>query len=679
MPRRSSNSRVVKSACRLCSSCCGIDAHVEGGRLVKVTPMKEHPVKRLCVKSQAIPDLIYSPERVTHPMRKVNGAWQQTSWDEAIAIISDKLAGIKDNYGAKALLVHLGEPTVGTALQKAAARFCSLYGTPNYTSGSSLCFVARAIGHGLSIGSRRLPLMPSYKNTRCVVVWGHNPQESRIGEEADILSAQKGGAKLVVVDPRATPLAKRADLHLQVRPGTDCALALGLLNVIISEGFYDRDFVNRWTLGFDKLAEHVREYSPEVVEKLTWVPADKVRQFARMYAAAKPATISQDVALDHCINGVQNSRAISILVAITGNLDVVGGNVYNSALEQAGIRVKGNVDVNEVIGIQYPIFNKFTGQTTAMPVADAIITGKPYPVKALIVQACNPALTWPDTEKVRRAFGKLELLVVSDLFMTETAKLADIFLPAASLLERKILTDYTSKGLPLITLSNKVLEPPGDCREDWQFWAELGRKMGYAEYFPWQDADEFFSFLLEPSGVSLKQLEENPGGIMYRSLDDQRKYEQEGFATPSGKVEIFSQTLADHGYDPLPTFIPPPEDPSYPFNLITGSRTIAYSHAQYRNLARLRKLVPEPSVEINPELAKSLGINDGGLVLLESSKGSIALKARVTPDIHPRVLSIQHGWEEANVNLLTANEPHDPISGYPAFKTIPCRVRKVGE
>jgi anaerobic selenocysteine-containing dehydrogenase len=641
--------------------------------------MKEHPVKRLCVKSQAIPDLIYSPERITHPLRKVNGAWQQTSWDEALDIISDRLAGIKDNYGAKALLVHLGEPTVGTALQKMAARFCSLYGTPNYTSGSSLCFVARAIGHGLSISRQRLPLMPSYKNTRCVVVWGHNPQESRIGEEADILSAQKRGAKLVVVDPRATPLAKRADLHIQVRPGTDCALALGLLNVIITEGLYDRDFVNRWTLGFDKLAEHVREYSPEAVEKLTWVPADKVRQFARMYATAGPATICQDVALDHCVNGVQNSRAISILVAITGNLDVVGGNVYNSALGQAGIRVKGNVAIDEVIGIQYPIFNKFTGQTTAMPVADAIITGKPYPVKALIVQACNPALTWPDTEKVRRAFGELELLVVSDLFMTETAKLADIFLPAASLLERRILTDYTSKGLPLIALSNKAFEPPGDCREDWQLWAGLGRKMGYADYFPWRNADEFFSFLLEPSGVSLKQLEENPGGIMYHSLDRQRKYEQEGFATPSGKVEIFSQTLADHGYDPLPTCLPPPEDPAYPLTLITGSRTIAFTHSQYRNLARLKKLVPEPLLEIHPEPAKRLGITDGESVLLESSKGAITLPARVTPDIHPQVLSIQHGWEEANVNLLTAYEPHDPISGYPVFKAIPCRVRKVGE
>jgi len=675
-----SNPRVVKSICRMCSSCCGIDAHAEEGRLVKVTPMKEHPVNRLCVRSQAIPDLLYSPQRITHPMRKVNGAWHQISWDEALDIISDKLAGLKENCGAKALLVYLGEPTVGTEVPKMAARFCSLYGTPNYTSGASICFAARGIGHGLSISRRMLPLLPSYTNTRCVVVWGHNPQQTNIGEEADILTSQKRGAKLIVVDPRATPLAKRADLHIQVRPGTDCALALGLLNVIITEGLYDRDFVGRWTLGFDKLAEHVREYSPEVVEKITWVPADTVRQFARLYANTRPATISQDVALDHCVHGVQNSRAISILVAVTGNLDIVGGNVYNPPLRQAAIRIKGNVSIDEAIGARYPIFGRFVGNTTAMPAAEAIITEKPYPVKAMIIQAANPALTWPDSSRVRQALEKLDLLVVSDMFMTETAKLADIFLPAASLMESKVLTDYATKGLPLIALSNRVVEPPVDCLEDWRLWTGLGRKMGHADYFPWQNADELFTFLLEPSGVTLKQLEQNPGGILYHPLDRQRKYEQEGFGTPSGKVELFSPTLAEYGYDPLPTFTPLDDlSERYPFTLITGSRTIAFSQSRHRNIPRLRKLVPEPVVEINPAPARALGITSGETMALESPRGSITLKAVVTPDIHPGVLSIQHGWEEANANILTANEPHDPISGYPAFKTIPCRVRKIGE
>ena len=239
-----------------------------------------------------------------------------------------------------------------------------------------------------------------------------------------------------MVDPRATPLAKGAALHIQIRPGTDCALALGLLNVIIAEKLYDEDFVKNWTFGFDKLKEHVKKYSPEAVEKITQVPAESIRQFARMYADNKPATISQGVSLDHCNNGVQGSRAIAILIAITGNLDILGGNIYNFLLRQTSLRIKGMVSVDEAIGARYPIFGKFTGETTSIPVADAIITGKPYPVKALIVQGCNPALTWPDSNKVGEALERLDLLVVSDLFMTETAKLADIFLPATAFPER---------------------------------------------------------------------------------------------------------------------------------------------------------------------------------------------------------------------------------------------------
>jgi len=679
MPRKN-NTKVVKTYCRICLSCCGIDAHVENGRLVKVSPMKEHPVNRLCVKAQAIPDLIYSPQRITHPLRKVKGTWQQVSWDEALDIITDKLAGIRESYGAKALVVHQGEPMIATEAPGIADRFCSLYGSPNYTSGGSLCFVAKGIGYGLSVSRRMFPMSPSYENTRCVVAWGHNPRQAKIGEEADILAAQKRGAKLIVVDPRTTLLAKKADIHIQVRPGTDCALALGLLHVIITEKLYDADFVNRWTSGFDKLKEHVKEYTPEVAEKVTWVPADKIRQFARMYATSKPATISQGVSLDHCINGVQNSRAVSILIAITGNLDVVGGDIYFHPLRQASLRVKGMASPDEAIGAQYPIFGEFTGDTTAMPVVEAILTGKPYPVKALICQGCNPALTWPDSSKVRQAFQQLDLLVVSDLFMTETAKLADIFLPATAFPERKIMRDHFFEGLPLIALGNKVVEPPADCLEDWQLWAELGRKMGYADYFPWRNTDELFVSLLEPSGITLEQLEQNPGGIMYHRLDRQRKYEQEGLNTPSGKVELFSQIMAEHGYDPLPTFTPL-ESPSerYPFTLITGSRVVAFTHSQHRHIARLRKLVPQPLVEINPEPAEKLGIADGEPVVVESPKGSITLQARVTPDIHSRVLSLQHGWDEANANILTDGEQRDPISAYPGLRTVLCRVRKIGE
>jgi len=669
---------LAKSVCRMCLSACGIDAQVEDGKLVKVSAMKEHPIHRLCVKAPAIPDWLYSPRRAVHPLKKVDGEWQPTSWDDALGIIAQKLGDVKAEYGAKSLVVHLGEPLVGSAVPRLAVRFCSLFGTPNYTSGASLCFAAKGIGHGLSIARRMFPLAPSYKKTKCVVVWGRNPEQSKIGEQFDVLAAQKRGAKLIVVDPRVTSLAKKADLHIQIRPGTDCVLALSLMNVIIAEGWYDKDFVENWTFGFDKLKKHIRGYSPEAVVGITGVPADKIRQFAEMYATTKPAAITQGVSLDHCVNGVQNSRAISILIAITGNMDITGGNTYDFPLPQTSLRVKGRVKVDEVIGADYPIFNKFVSETSAMPVTDAILTDKPYAVKALIVQGCNPVLTWPDSHKVAKAFEKLDLLVVSDLFMTETAEMADIFLPAAAFLEGKLIMDYATKGVPLLIMGQKAIEPPGECKEDWQLWSELGKKMGYADYFPWRDTDELFAYLLKPSGITLEQLERNPGGIFYGDYNHRRKYEAAGFDTPSGKLEIFSPTLAAYGYDPLPTFSPMKPSDDYPLTLISGTRTIAYTHSQYRDIARLKKLAPEPLVEINPEPAVKLGIADGEMVIVESAKGSITLKARVTPDVPPMVLSLQHGWKEANANLLTDNQPCDPISGYPAFKTTPCRVKKAG-
>jgi len=663
----------------MCHISCGIEAHLKDGKLVKVTPMKEHPFNQLCVKAQGMAEWLYSEERILTPLRKVDGEWHKVTWDEALDVIASKLGDIREQYGAKALVYHVSEPLINTNAPRVASRFMSLYGTPNHTSGATLCFAARGIGHGLTISNRMLALGPSYADSGCVVIWGFNPQEANARQAAQIASARSGGAKLIVVDPRSIPLAKQADIHAQVKPGTDIALALGLLNVIIAEKLYDEAFIRDQTVGFDKLEEHVKEYSPEKVEKITWIPAEMIREFARMYAAGKPAVIAQGVALDHSLNGVQTSRAISILAAITGNLDVTGGNIYNSPLTLTGLRVSGTVQVSDVIGAKYPIFNRFVGQTTAIQVPDAILTGQPYPVKALIVQAGNPAITWPNSNKVREAFSKLDLLVAIDLFMTETAKLADIFLPAASFLERRTLKDYNFEGVPLVMAANRVVEPLGDCRDDWTIWSELGKRMGYADYFPWQSTEELFAHLLEPSGITLSQLEQNPGGVMYADLARQHKYAEKGFDTPSGKSEIFSSIMEKNGYNPLPTFIDNlGHNDEYPFILISGPRVSAFTHSQYRNVPRLRKLVPEPLVEININTAKDLDIHSGDQVVLESPQGRIRLRAELTEDIHPRVVSAQHGWTEANINFLTNAEATDPVSGYPALKCVPCRVLKSG-
>jgi len=675
--------KIVKTACNMCLTRCGIDVYVENGKIVKVVGMQEHPFNTLCVKAQAIPELAHSSERLTNPLRKINGEFKEVSWDEAFDFVTDKLADIKQRYGAKAVIAHFGVAFVRSYVEKLARRLCDLYGTPNYTSGASFCWLARTVGHNLTCGAHILPFYSA--DTRCMVVWGNNPQESR-PLQADYIHAMAGkGAKLIVIDPKATLLAKKADIHARIRPGTDCALALGMLNVIIAEGLYDRAFVKQWTVGFDRLIEHVKEYSPEKVEAITWVQAETIRNMARMYASNRPASISLGISMDHCTNGIQAIRAITTLVAITGNLDIPGGNTYVPGLRQTNLRLEEKVDKDTPVGAEYPLFTKYTLEQSVVPAIDQMVTEKPYPIKGLLVAGCNPAVTWPNTNKVRQGREKLDLMVVTDIFMTETARMADVVLPGTTFLETEDLRDYPSAisrgGLPLIAKTNRVIEPVGNSMEDWKILAELGRRMGYGEYFPWKDTDELFEYLLKATNVSLDQLKQNPGGVYYAEKQFQ-KYLRDGFNTPSKKVEIYSEIMKEHGYDPLPTFHEPAESPisrpdlveKYPLIFLSGPRTIAYLHSQHRNLPSLRRLVPEPLLEINPQTAGSLGIADGDLVTVESIRGSIKIKAKLNDDVHPKIVTMLHGWSEAPANYLTDDEAHDPVSGYPGFRSVMCRV-----
>jgi len=398
--------RVAKGICNLCPIRCGLDISVENDRIVKVEGMPEHPSRQTCIKSQAIMDWVYNKERVIQPMRKVNGKWEQVSWDEALGFIADKLKSTKEKDGARSLVVHLGFPFIGTPLEKLARRFCEVYGSPNFTTGGSLCFCARVIGQSITFNHYTTVLSPSYSGTQCNLVWGMNPAESSLLHTAAIKDSCKGGAKLVVIDPRVIPLARRADIHAQIRPGTDTALALGMLHVIIGEALYDKEFVEGWTYGFDKLAEHVKNYPPEKVAEITWVPEDTIKNIARMYATSKPACITQGVALDHCTNGVQTSRALACLIAICGNYDVQGGSTFSRALKQRHLRV--SKDMTGEVGAAYPLFSRFIRESSSAPVTDAILEGKPYPVKALIISGSNIGQTWPETRKVKQAFEQLD-------------------------------------------------------------------------------------------------------------------------------------------------------------------------------------------------------------------------------------------------------------------------------
>lgn len=678
------NSGLVKTVCRICPAECGVDVHTEGGKIVKVEGMKEHPVNRgeICPKAEAAVDYVYAPDRLKYPLKRDGDSWKRISWEEALDIIAKELTRIKKEYGSRALAVYLGQGIDYYENKWYARRFCDVYGTPGYYSVDSMCFRAKVIGHRLTYG---VMSVSDYENSKCILMWGRNEYNAYPPQAKKVLKAMDNGAKLIVVDPVRTFFAKKAEIHLRPRPGTDCALALAMLNVIISEELYDKEFVEKWTVGFEKLTEHVKKYSPEKVEEITWVKADDIVRAARTYASIKPACITQGNSTILQTNGVQTSRALAIMMAITGNLDVPGGNTYSPRLRLTNLGLPNMVNEKPFGAVEHPIHYDQTREGQAMVLIDKLINGDPYQIRALIVSGGNPVVQWPNYNKVKAALERLDFLVVMDVFMTATAEFADIVLPAATFLEKTELLDFGAvMGIPYVMLRKKVVEPVGEAWPDWKFWFELGKKMGYGEYFPWSDVREAHEVLLKPTGFSVRALEELPGGFYY-DCQRYRKYLEAGFPTPSKKVELYSETLQKYGYDPLPTYVEPKESPvsdpelakKYPLILTTGSRILEYTHSQLRNVPALREKVPEPLAEIHPETAKRYGIVDGEMIMVKTKRGSIRIKARLTEDMHPMVVHVQHGWKEANANVLTSGEDRDPISGFPPIKSLLCEIDRL--
>ena len=681
--------KVIKTDCILCINSCGINAYVEDGKMVKVEGMPEHGVSEgfICPRGEALVDYVYSPERLKFPMKKAaDGSFQRISWDEALDTIVTKLKEIKQKYGAQALAVYSG--SIGTEnieLAGFAQRFRGVYGTPNLLSVEGNCFRSRIMARQMTFGA--YPIEEPW-NAGCLIVWGQNMDSSRMTIANKIYKAMDAGTlkHLIVVDPKRTSIAEKAEIHVQIRPGTDTALALGLMNVIIAEGLEDKKFINEFTSGFDKLTEHVKEYTPEKVSEITWIPADDIRKIARLYATTKPACINPGTcSIDQHLNGFQTNRAQAILQIITGNVDVKGGWVSIPFIRLGDLRVP---EVGEPIGAEsHPLFRRFWGRTSPygqqMLFADAVLDGKPYPLKALICQGGNPALTLPDTNRIQQAMRKLDFMVTVDLFMTDTAKLSDIVLPACSHLEKGGIGYVygVNTCIPYAMLRKKVVEPVGESWPDWKIWTEIGRRMGYAEQFPWNTEEEVLDFFLKPSTLTRQQLEnEHPEGMFYT----EKKYAQGGYRTPSGRIEIYSQTLADAGYDPIPKHVEPSQSPvrtpelaeKFPVILTTGARLPQYTHTQFRNIPALRKDAKEPIAEMHPETAAKYGVKNRDMIEIETVKGHIVMRAKTNAALHPGIVSIPHGWSEANSNMLTQLEPRDPVTGYTEMKSLLCRVRK---
>jgi anaerobic selenocysteine-containing dehydrogenase len=467
---------------------CGIDAYVKKGKLVAIEGMKDHAATKgaLCPRGLHLPDYVYSPDRLRYPMmRDKGGSFKRATWEQALGALAEKLAKIKEQYGARSVGVTVGSIGAENILISAfAQRWRAAFGTPNFFSIEGHCFRTRIMARLFTFGTYPLS---DLDRADCVVLWGHNPDASEPPVAARLHKLVDEGLKIIAIDPRRTPLAKRGT-HVPIRPGTDAALALGMMNVIIREGLYDREFIEKYTTGFDRLAQHVRDYAPEKVSGICEVPPEDVYKISRIFAGAKGACIEQGVnSLDQHINGFQNSRALSILQVITGNYNRPGAWCINPFARLADLRLP--VEGEPLGAEEFPVFRSFWGMTAPygqqMVLPDAMISGKPYPIKALIVSAGNPAAAWPDAQKVKEAFRRLELLVVTDMFMSETAKLAHIILPVCSSVETLGLAhNYgLTMGIPFAMLSKKLIEPIGESKPDWWIYSQLGRKMGYGEHF----------------------------------------------------------------------------------------------------------------------------------------------------------------------------------------------------
>ncbi len=676
---------VIHTVCTICEANCGMIVHIEDGKLLKTEGSPAHPINQgyLCPKGRALPDMLNATDRLRHPMKKLrNNSWQEISWDEALDSIAENLSNLKKRGAPHHVAVHVGQAGVHKQFTDYIARFCSIYGTPNLSTAGSYCHTSRLLANTLTFGYSPTP---DYVNSDCIVLWGYNPTQSSPPISNAINQARQRGASLIVIDPYSSSLASHADLHLQVRPGTDLVLALGILNYIVLHGLYDAEFVKNLTIGFDDLVKIIAPYTPAEVEKTTWVPAAKIKAAARLYAGSSPACIEHGMALELQANGFQTIRSIAILQAITGNLDICGGALFIPDFHLESISLTARQEPVEAIGQnEFPLFHSFTGHSQANVYSNAILDAQPYPVESMIVVGSNPLLAWPNASKVRKALESLDFLVVIDNFMTASAQMADIVLPAATFLsQNELWTASNQSGESLVGLAPKGFDEEG-CWSDWLVWNRLAKKMGYGDYFPWENDEVALNDRLQPLGLSTTQLRQSPHGCVYAARSE-KKYLQDGFTTESGKVEIYSAKLEQWGYDPFPVGQESsPDNPrssekaeEFPLTLSFGTRSIGYRQSKAPHSKSGKKSAQVPCLEIHPDKAKELGLMEGEKVNVVSPRGSIEINIAFNNEIEPRVVFIPHGWDQANAGILTGSGNLDPITGFPVDRCINVSVCKI--
>jgi anaerobic selenocysteine-containing dehydrogenase len=712
-----------------CHLGCGVLLYTKDDKLVKIEGDEDNPYNhgRLCVRCLDAIETVNDSTRITYPLKRARenrgkDIWERISWEEALDTIEERFNHYKQEFGAESVTFWQG---TGRDIAAYISRLAWSFGSPNYffSLSSVSCYGPRIFACSMSSGSFWVGDYsqqfadrydnPAWEVPGVILVWGNNPivanSDGAFGHW--VTDCMKRGSKLITVDPRCTWLAANSEVWLQVRPGSDGALALAIGNVLIEEDLYDHDFVDCWTFGFDEYAAYAAEFTAEKASEICWVSADKIREAARLIAHSRSALLQWGVAMDQRQDCVDAARAVFALMMLTGNIDNPGGMVQPPELLKYitgwGSELLPEEAKDKKLGNDLVFFKAALACASTSNAIETMLTGEPYALKAAWIQTVNEfTCGGVETEKTIQAFNNLEFNVVVDLFKTPTVMaIADMVLPVTTFVERNGIRcgDGSQRGETI----NKAINPAGECRSDQEICLELGRRFN-PEAWPWDSVEEMFSYILKETGCDFTEVQEK--APLYLPFE-YRKYEKGkmrpdgelGFATPTGRLEFYSQILQYFGSNPLPIYEEPPITPfsrpdlyeEYPLVLTTGARRWNTFHSENRSSPHLRALHAEPAIQINPVTAVALGLKQGEWVWVEGpcgTKGKTGRAKRVvelTETIDQRVVSTDHGWwhpegdpenlydvVDLNINNLISWEIGK--SGVGAnYKCLLCKIYKV--
>jgi thiosulfate reductase/polysulfide reductase chain A len=678
----------ISSLCEMCVWRCGLIAKVRNGRVVKLDGNPEHPHSKghLCVRGQSGLMNTYDPDRVLSPLIRVGkrgeGTFRKATWEEALDLTASRMLDIKNRYGAEAMVFssthNLSQPQFENLLYA--------FGSPNYGTQRSLCFNAMIVANLMTYGMEE-PERIYDEHLQYIILTGRNLMEAiSTSETGDLSDAIKRGAKVVYLDPRFTKTAAKATEWLPIKPGTDLAFHLALLNVIIGEALYDHDFVDYYTLGLSDLAREVEPFTPEWAAPLTEISAETIRRIAREFAAAAPHALAHNGwRTSNFVNSFQTQRAIAILNALVGNWNVTmraGGGEGGGALGKPPQPAYPRVSAARLDGVpsKYPVVPLKIG--VFQELRDSILSGQPYQAHGWFISRQNPVMSLPDRGRTLQAFEKMDFVVTVDILLNDTAWFSDVILPEASYLERYDPLHIVGNR---VYLRQPVIEPQGEAKSALWIYKQLGERLGLGDFFQYTDEEDYIRQQLAPLGVTLEALKAK-GYVELPSSEDEEDANPYSWNTPSGKIELFSETLARVGFAGIPTWEAPPEPPQGQFYLLTGKVAQATQFASQNNQL-LHKYADEPRLWINERVAADRALADGDWVEVASQVGTIHIRLHATPGIRPDCVYLTPGYGHLSKGLTTAfgigasdSVLHvtytDPASGGQALSQTFVTVRK---